>query len=388
MKRGPTGRSVVSTVAGEQVASFVPDPLPPEPPVVFDGGLQVLLESAVLAVGRLDAMSTLLPDTALFIYTFVRKEAVLSSQIEGTQSSLSDLLLFELDVAPGVPIDDVIEVSQYVSALDHGLTRLREGFPLSSRLVREIHAVLLSRGRGAAKDPGVFRRSQNWIGGTRPGDAAFVPPPHTAVGDCMTDLERFLHDRRDGLPMLIRAGLAHVQFETIHPFLDGNGRVGRLLITLLLCDAGVLRAPLLYLSLYLRQHRSTYYELLDAVRREGDWEAWLVFFLQGVQEVADAAVSTAERLLAMFADDRARIQAEAGRRVGSVLRVHEAFKARPMSSIPAMSSQLGMSFPATASAVEMLVDLGIARELTGRRRDRVYAYDGYLTALNEGVPGG
>jgi Fic family protein len=359
-------------------------PLPPVPPLALDEVLQPLLEAAVLAVGRLDGVSTLLPDKALFLYAYVRKEAVLSSQIEGTQSSLSDLLLFELDEAPGVPLDDVVEVSNYVASLDHGLTRLREGFPLSNRLIREIHGVLLSRGRGSGKEPGEFRRSQNWIGGSRPGNAAFVPPPHTAVPECMAALERFLHAEGDGLSVLLRAGLAHVQFETIHPFLDGNGRIGRLLITFLLCHAGVLREPLLYLSLYLKQNRPTYYELLDRVRRDGDWEAWLAFFLEGVKQVAEGAISTAERLGEMFRTDRARVEGS-GRRAGSALRVHEALKARPIQSMPAVRDTTGLSFPAVSSAMDLLVELGIARELTGKRRNRLFVYDRYLTILNEGT---
>ncbi len=269
MQRGATGRYEVTNAGGETVRAFVPNPLPPVPPLVLDSLLQQGLESAVLALGRLDGVSALLPDKALFLYGYVRKEAVLSSQIEGTQSSLSDLLLFELEEMPGVPLNDVVEVSNYVAALEHGLARLREGFPLSNRLIRKIHGVLLSHGRGSGKDPGEFRRSQNWIGGTRPGNAAFVPPPHTIVEDCMASLERFLHARDDGLPVLLRAALAHVQFETIHPFLDGNGRVGRLLITFLLCHAGLLKEPLLYLSLYLKQNRSTYYNQLDQVRSTG-----------------------------------------------------------------------------------------------------------------------
>ena len=384
MKRGPTGRYTVTTVGGEPVRAFVPYPLPPDPPLDFKGPLQAALERASLALGRLDGVSTLLPDTSLFLYAYVRKEAVLSSQIEGTQSSLSDLLLFELEEAPGVPFDDVVEVSNYVAALDHGLTRLRGGFPLSNRLIREIHRVLLSRGRGSTKAPGEFRRSQNWIGGTRPGSAVFVPPPPTAVPDCMGALERFLHAEDDGLPVLVRAGLAHVQFETIHPFLDGNGRVGRLIITFLLCSRGVLREPLLYLSLYLKEHRAEYYELLERVRRDGDWEAWLAFFLEGVRVTAEGAVETARRLEALFGDDRARIEAT-GRRAGSALRVHEALKARPILSLPAACERTGLSFPAVSSAMDLLVELGVARELTGRRRNRLFAYDRYLAILNEGT---
>jgi Fic family protein len=384
MRRGETGRYEVTAVGGESVRAFVPDPLPPVPPLGIDGALQGLFEAAALAVGRLDGVSTLLPDKSLLLYTYVRKEAVLSSQIEGTQSSLSDLLLFELDEPPGAPLDDVVEVSNYVAALDHGLARLRGGFPLSNRLVREIHGVLLSRGRGSDKTPGEFRRSQNWIGGTRPGNAAFVPPPHQEVPACMAALERFLHAEDDGVPALVRAGLAHLQFETIHPFLDGNGRVGRLLITLFLCDAGLLREPLLYLSLFFKQRRATYYELLGGVRRDGDWEAWLAFFLQGVREAAQGAVATAERLSAMFGADRTRIEAR-GRRAGSALRVHEAMKARPIGSMTGLCETTGLSYPTVSSAMALLVELGVARELTGRRRNRLFVYDRYLAALSEGT---
>ena len=387
MKRSEMGRYQVADAGGEQTRAFIPAPLPPVPPVAILTDLQVALEGAVLAIGRLDGVSALLPDKALFLYTYVRKEAVLSSQIEGTQSSLSDLLLFEIDEAPGVPLNDVVEVSNYVAALEHGLERLRAGFPLSNRLIRDIHAVLLSRGRGSGKGPGEFRRSQNWIGGSRPGNAVFVPPPASSVEECMAALERFLHARDDGLPVLVRAGLAHVQFETIHPFLDGNGRVGRLLITFLLCHAGVLREPLLYLSLYLKQHRSTYYELLDQVRRDGDWEAWLAFFLEGVRETAEGAVETAYRLGGIFRADRAALEA-IGRRAGSTLRVHEALKGRPISSLAEVCRTTGLSFPAASSAMKELVERGIARELTGGRRNRLFVYERYLGVLNEGTEAG
>ncbi len=385
MQREETGIYEVTSVGGERVRAFVPAPLPPNPALILDGPLQQSLESAVLALGRLDGVSTLLPDEALFLYAYVRKEAVLSSQIEGTQSSLSDLLLFELDEAPGVPFDDVVEVSNYVAALNHGLRRLRENFPLSNRLLREIHGVLLSRGRGSGKTPGEFRRSQNWIGGTRPGNAVFVPPPQTAVPDCMTALERFLHAEEDGLSVLLRAGLAHVQFETIHPFLDGNGRVGRLLVTLLLCHAGVLRQPLLYLSLYFKQNRATYYELLNQVRQTGDWEAWLTFFLEGVRLTATNAVSTAQRLIQMVQGDRSRIEATEGRRTGSALRIHDALKARPILSLSAACSSTQLSFATASKAMELLVQNGVAREITGKRRGRIFVYDRYLSILNEGT---
>jgi Fic family protein len=384
MKRGPTGKYATVAIGGEKVRAFIPKPLPPDPPLLLQGPTQKLLENALLALGRLDSVSTLLPGTDLFLYAYVRKEAVLSSQIEGTQSSLSDLLLFEMEQAPGAPLDDVAEVSNYVAAMEHGLTRLRAGFPLSSRLIREIHAKLLSHGRGSSKDPGAFRRSQNWVGGSRPGAALFVPPPPTAVKDCISDLERFLHGTEDGLPAVIKAGLAHVQFETIHPFLDGNGRVGRLLITFLLCHAGVLSQPLLYLSLYFKQHRADYYRLLDEVRKDGGWEEWLEFFLQGVRETSEAAVATCRRLVALFEEDRKRIQPR-GRTAGSALRVHEALMQRPVAVMADIARRAGLSFPAVSSGMKLLDDLGVSRELTGRKRNRVFVYDAYLKILNEGT---
>lgn len=385
MQRKETGSYHVTSVAGERVRAFVPAPLPPRPALELHGPLQQMLESAVLALGRLDSIATLLSDESLFLHAYVRKEAVLSSQIEGTQSSLSDLFLYELDEAPGVPVDDVREVSNYVAALNHGLQRLQDDFPLSNRLVREIHGVLLSHGRGSEKTPGEFRRSQNWIGGTRPGNAVFVPPPHTAVPDCMAELERFLHSEDDGLPVLLRTGIAHVQFETIHPFLDGNGRVGRLLITLLLCHADLLRQPLLYLSLYFKEHRETYYEMLNHVRRTGDWETWLMFFLEGVQSMAEGAVLTAQRLSRMFDNDQNKVQAQGGRRTGSALRLHDALKSQPILSLPAACRKTGLSFPTASAAMELLARYGIAQEITGKRRNRLFVYDQYLSILNEGT---
>ncbi len=384
MQRGQIGSYENTSAGGEQVRAFVPVPLPPAPALVLDGSLQQRLEAATLALGRLDAISTLLPDETIFLYAYVRKEAVLSSQIEGTRSTLSDLLRFELEDAPGVPVEDVVEVSSYVAALHHGLRRLNEGFPLCNRLIREIHGTLLSRGRGSGKAPGEFRRSQNWIGGTRPGNAHFVPPPHAVVPDCMAALERFCHTD-DGMPFLVRAGLAHVQFETIHPFLDGNGRVGRLLITLLLCNAGVLRQPLLYLSLYFKQHRSAYYDLLNRVRRTGDWEEWLTFFLEGVRSTAEGAVATSRRLVETFVSDRTAVVQHAGRRAGSALRVHEALKARPVLSLSRVCTQTELSFPTAASAMQTLVEQGIVRELTGRPRNRIFVYERYLSILAEGT---
>jgi Fic family protein len=377
------GRYVVTHYGEETVRAYVPAPLPPLPPVRLDS-MQRLSEQANQALGRLDGLASMLPDPSLFIYGYVRKEAVLSSQIEGTQSSLSDLLLFENHQIPGVPLTDVEEVSDYVAALNHGLDRMRGGFPLSLRLIREIHGVLLSKGRGSDKEPGEFRRSQNWIGGTRPGNAAFVPPPPTSVQECMNDLELFLHDERTNLPLLIRAGLVHVQFETIHPFLDGNGRLGRLLITFLLCAAGVLRAPILYLSLYFKQHRSAYYELLDRVRRKGDWEAWLDFFLTGIRDTATQGAAAALRILEVFAEDLRKVE-ELGRPAASALRVFEHVQRNPIMSIPDAAAKIGTSAPTVAKSVEHLRQLGILREKTGRQRHRLYVYQAYLAILSEGT---
>jgi Fic family protein len=302
------GTYVSTTTAGETVRAFLPPPLPPEPAVDLTGLFQQL-DRANQALGRLDGLTTLLPDTRLFLYLYVRKEALLSSQIEGTKSSFSDLLLFENEAAPGVPIDDVEEVSNYVAAMQHGLRRIRGGFPLSLRLIREIHEILLRGGRGANKTPGEFRRSQNWIGGSRLGNAAFVPPPPEEMMECLNQFEHFLHDEKHKLPVLVEAGLIHVQFETIHPFLDGNGRLGRLLITLLLCAKGALREPLLYLSLYFKTHRQHYYDLLQRVRTEGVWEEWLTFFLEGTEATARQAASAAVQILHLFEADRKKIQA-------------------------------------------------------------------------------
>ena len=329
-------------------------------------------------------MARLLPNTLLFLYSYVRKEAVLSSQIEGTQSSISDLMLFETNETPGALTDDVVEVSNYVRALEHGLDRIADGFPLSNRLLREIHGKLLSRGHGSDKMPGEFRKTQNWIGGSRPSTAHFVPPPPHAVQDCMSDLERFLHEDHPGIDPLLRAGITHLQFETIHPFLDGNGRVGRLLIALILCHDGVLRHPLLYLSLYFKQNREQYYDLLNIVRRTGDWEEWLEFYLEGVAETAEAAVLTAERLLSLFDKDAASIQQQ-GRAAGSALRVHQALKERPITSLRDVSTFTGLSLPAATSGMALLERLGITQELTGQMRDRRFGYHQYMAILNEGT---
>ena len=393
MQRSATGQYTSSIAGGEAVRAFVPSPLPPQPPLDLSGDLQVKLERATVALGRLDSVGMLLPDPQRFLYAYVRREAVLSSQIEGTQSSLSDLLLFELDELPGVPMDDVAEVSNYVAALEHGMARMREDFPLSNRLLREMHARLMAGARGQGKAPGEFRRSQNWIGGSRPGNAHFVPPPPQEVEPCMAALETFFHGGSatangsttlgDGLPVLIRAALAHVQFETIHPFLDGNGRLGRLLIALLLHHGGLLAQPLLYLSLYFKQNRTAYYQRLDAVRANGDWEGWVDFFLEGVEVTAQGAVHTAQRLVALFQQDMDRTRA-AGRRAANALRLLAAMRERPLSNLRQLCQHTHMSFPTASKAMQALVDLHIARELTGQRRNRLFVYDAYLAILNEG----
>ncbi len=380
MLRGVQGPYAISRDGGETVRAFLPADLPPAPPLAWPGDRQRLLERATLALGRLDAVSALLPDSTLLLHSYVRQEAVLSSQIEGTQSSLSDLLLFELDAAPGVPMDDVVEVSNYVAALEHGLARMRDGFPLSNRLVREMHGLLLASGRGSHKDPGQFRSSQNWIGGTRPGNAAFVPPPAVELDALMGSLERFIHVDDPGVPELVRAALVHVQFETIHPFLDGNGRVGRLLIPVMLAHAGIMREPLLYLSLYFREHRSEYYRLLDVVRTDGDWEAWIDFFLDGVEQTARGAVATANELLALARRDRLRIAALA-RSSTAAGQVFAVVSDRPITSVAEAARRLGISVPTVTRGISALVEADVVREVTGRRRDRLYAYDAYLAIL-------
>ena len=382
-KSSRLGTYISTTTAGETVKAFLPPPLPPTPPVDLSG-LYQHLDRANQAVGRLDGLTTLLPDTRLFLYLYVRKEALLSSQIEGTKSSFSDLLLFENEGTPGVPIDDVEEVSNYVAAMQHGLRRIKGGFPLSLRLIREIHAILLRGGRGANKTPGEFRRSQNWIGGSRPGNASFVPPPPEQMMECLDRFENFLHDEKHKLPVLVEAGLIHVQFETIHPFLDGNGRLGRLLITLLLCAKGILREPLLYLSLYFKAHRQRYYDLLQRVRAEGVWEEWIEFFLKGTETTAHRAADTAVQILHLFEADRKKIQS-LGRKTASALRVHEYMQGHPLIKIGPTAKALKLSVPTVTGALESLATLKIAKEATGKRRDRLFAYPRYLHILSEGT---
>ena len=381
MKRGLQGHYETVSTVGETVKAFIPDSLPPSPALVIAGDLQKKLDEASYLLGKLDGAANLLPDVGIFLYMFIRKEAVLSSQIEGTQSSLSDLLLFELKEKPGVPVDDVQEVSNYVAAMTYGLKRLEEGFPLSLRLLREIHAELLAKGRGSSKNPGEFRHSQNWIGGTRPGNAFFVPPPSEEAVRCMGELEKFLHD--ENTPLLVKVALSHVQFETIHPFLDGNGRVGRLLITLLLCDGGMLKQPLLYLSYYFKSHRQYYYDLLNGIRENGDWERWLDFFLDAVIETSRESHEIILSLHNQIQSDREKI-ATLGRAAPSALAVHQAMLRHPISDIAKLKELTGLTNATIGSALVRLLDLGLIEETTGNKRNRLFCYNKYMEVMHYG----
>ncbi len=384
MKRTLQGRYLKVAAADEAFKAFVPAPLPPRPPVDWTPALRSRFDAALLALGRLDAVTDLLPNAGLLLYSFVRKEAVLSSMIEGTQSSLADLMLFELDEQPGVPLEDVREVSRYVAALEHGLKRLRGSFPLSLRLLREVHEVLLRDGRGSRLTPGEFRRSQVWIGGTRPGNAVFVPPPANELAACLKHFERFLNDLPEPTPPLVKAALAHVQFETIHPFLDGNGRLGRLLIALQLVAEGLLREPLLYLSLHFKEQRRTYYELLNAVRLSGDWETWLEFFADAVVAGATQAATSARRLLALASDDARRIEG-LGRAAASALAIHRTLQRQPLGTAASLAASTGLT-PATVNkSLAHLERIGVVAELTSRQRGRVFSYARYAAILDEGM---
>lgn len=386
MQRPSPGRHITVSTQGEPFQAYIPVPLPPQPPIAWSRELRRKFDDTLVMLGRLDAVSAMLPNASLLLYSFVRKEAVLSSQIEGTQSSLADLLLYEIDEQPGVPLDDAHEVSRCVAAMDHGLQRLRGGFPLSLRLLREVHGVLLDHPRGRGKTPGEFRKSQVWLGGTRPGNAMFVPPPADQLPACLDAFERFLHDDPEPTSPLLRAALAHVQFETIHPFLDGNGRIGRLLIVLQLVEAGVLREPLLYPSLFFKTHRSLYYELLNAVRVDGDWERWLAFFAEGVQLSAAQAVHTAQALLALVSADAQRI-AGLGRASASAQTIHLALQRQPVTSANALCKATGLTAATVNKTLVHLQGLGIVDETSARLRGRIFAYREYVALLNAGLDG-
>ncbi len=377
------GEKVKCSVTGETYYSYVPKPLPPNPRLEMEK-IFPLLDQANVAMGRLDGLSVILPDISSFLYMYIRKEAVLSSQIEGTQSSLSDLLSYENQDVPGVIEKDVVEVSNYVAAMMHGLKRINGGFPLSLRLIREMHEVLLSRTRGGSKLPGEFRRSQNWIGGTRPGNAKFVPPPPDRLMEVLGDLEKFLHDENNKLPALVKAALAHHQFETIHPFLDGNGRLGRLLITSILCVAGLMHQPLLYLSLYFKENRQAYYDHLQLVRDTGDWEEWLQFFLKGVIETANQGIEAVQLILKLFAQDREKI-ASIGKPAASMLLIHDYLQKHPTTRSKKIVENSNLTLPTIIKSLNHLIDIGIVTEVTGKSRNKIYVYKKYLDILSEGT---
>ena len=384
-----TGRYERTSVGGEQVAAFVPFALPPAaPPVDIDAGRAARLRAAEQSLVRLELAGEMVPSLDWFIYAFVRKEAVLSSQIEGTQATLVDLLNFESQegtASPAAPSADVEEVCNYLDALAYARAQLADphGLPLSMRLLSGTHERLMRGIRGADKLPGELRRSQNWIGGSRPGNATFVPPPPHLLGDVLTDFERYLHDD-EVLPALVRAGLLHVQFETIHPYLDGNGRIGRLLVTLLLEHWQLLTKPLLYLSLFFKRHREEYYRRLNAVRVEGDWEGWLDFFLDGVATIADEAVASARELFALVATDRARLLSQEGTSVAG-LRLFELLPRHPVVTVATVMRLVGTTKPTAGRAIETLVGAGILVETTGKRRARSFVYRAYLDRLRVGT---
>jgi Fic family protein len=376
------GESLQCSVGSENYKAYIPKKLPLEPSLDMEA-LYPLLDQANTALGCLDGISMILPDTSLFLYMYVRKEAVLSSQIEGTQSSLSDLLLFENEDAPGVPMDDAQEVSNYVSAMNHGLERLKE-FPLSLRLIREIHKELMTGNRGGDKMPGEFRQTQNWIGGSSPSNALFVPPPPEHLMKTLDAFEKFLHDEDVKIPILIKAALTHVQFETIHPFLDGNGRIGRLLITFILCAEGILKEPLLYLSLYFKANRQAYYNHLQSVRETGDWEAWIEFFLRGVIETANQATETAQTIIQLFNKDQNRIEDES-KSTAATLTIYRYFQTHPVTNTTKIKHACNLSLPTILRSLNTLENQEIIKEITGKERHKVFVYKEYLDVLSKGT---
>lgn len=385
MERGLTGIYTSTIAGGVACQAFVPLPLPPVPALDLNGKLRSRLDEALIALGRLDAISTLLPDAQLFLYSYVRKEAVMSSQIEGTQSSLSDLMLYEMEAQPGVPLDDVQEVSCYVKAMSLGVERIRQNQPISFRLLTEVHQVLMTSGRGVQRSPGEFRRNQVWIGGHRADEATFLPPPANQIADCWAALENFINDVPQPTAAIIKAALSHVQFETIHPFVDGNGRLGRMLIPLILVEARVLQEPLLYLSVFFKQHRETYYSLLQQVRINGNWEAWLLFFADAIAATANQAVRTAQALTQLREKDKLRL-AELGRLAGSARQILDALFAHPILTISTLSTTTGLSPATVGKALDAMEGtLDMVQEVTQQKRNRVYAYGAYISILNQGT---
>lgn len=383
MERGLTGTYTTAIAGGVKCQAFIPTPLPPKPALDIQPGLQKRLSEAQVALGRLDGISTLLPTADLFLYSYIRKEAVMSSQIEGTQSSLNDLMLYEMEGMPGVPMDDVQEVSCYVNALTLGVQRIREGHPITIRLIRELHQALMTSGRGANKNPGEFRQNQVWIGGHRPDEATFVPPPANHIAKCWTDFERFMNDVPTATEPVIKAALAHVQFETIHPFMDGNGRLGRLLIPLILAQANILKEPLLYLSVFFKKHRQTYYNRLQQVRLSGDWENWLGFFADAVASTANQAVQIAQQLNQLLQTHKQRLP-QLGRLAGSATQILEALFRNPVINIATLHQQTGITPATIGKALDaMEQQLGIVSEVTGQKRNRIYVYTAYIDILNQ-----
>jgi Fic family protein len=382
MDRGLTGEYVPSIAGGKQCKAFVPGNLPPTPALELSSSLQRKINKAMLELGRLDAICTLLPDESLFLYSYVRKEAVMSSQIEGTQSSLSDLMLYEMAGQPGVSMDDVQEVSCYVKALSLGVKRVKAGEPITFRLITGLHKELMASGRGINRGPGEFRKNQVWIGGASPEYAVFIPPPATHIADCWAGLERFINDADELTDPLIKAALAHVQFETIHPFVDGNGRLGRLLIPLILVDTKVLNQPLLYLSVFFKKHRQTYYERLQQVRTTGDWEGWLEFFVDAVATTAAEALVVAQQLNELRKRDKNRIMSLQRIR-GSASQILDAMFETPVLNINKLVESTGLSPVTVGKVLDALeLQLGIVKELTGKKRNRIYAYTEYISILN------
>lgn len=385
MSKRATGRYERTTAGGEEISAFLPHPLPPaDPALVLDGGLAERLRAAERALDRLELAGEMVPSLDWFIYAFVRKEAVLSSQIEGTQATLVDLLTFEAEESAR-PNADVEEVCNYLDALTYARGQLGDakGLPLSMRLLNETHRHLMHGVRGAERQPGEIRRSQNWIGGSRPGNAVYVPPPPHALAEALSAFEKYLH-AEDALPPLVRAGLLHVQFETIHPYLDGNGRIGRLLVTLLLEQWKLLSKPLLYLSLFFKRHRDDYYRRLSAVRLDGDWEGWTDFFLDGVATIADEAVASARELFALVAADRALVLANDTLSAAAV-RLFERLPRHPVVTVASVMKLLGASKPTAARAIDTLAGAGVLVETTGKKRNRWYSYQGYLERLRVGT---
>ncbi len=366
----------VSQPAGYR--AFIPAPLPPAPPIAMDEEMTRLLEVANLAVGRLDGIATTVPSVDMFVAMYVRQEAVLSSQIEGTQSTLDDVLVSETD-EKGIAVPrDVGEVVNYVRAMNHGLERLPT-LPLSLRLIREIHGKLMKGARGGLKDPGEFRRSQNWIGGRMPSEALFVPPPPEQMHEALGNLEKFLHDR-ESLPTLVHCAVAHAQFETIHPFLDGNGRTGRLLIALLLCERGLLHHPLLYISLYLKANRAAYYAHLTDIRRKGDWEGWIKFFLRGVETSGNEAVLTARKVFRLREANLTSFSGDV-----QATKLLHALCAKPLVSAGTAASWLDCSVDTAARVIQRLEAAGILVEITGRQRNRLWRYEPYVRLFSPGT---